>query len=136
MTQTCVLRGDYYHLMEQIWPKAFGFVLMKNMSKYLRVMLLSNTKFEWDKAYGYALNFVITDPVKREVLYEIYDNPSYYAGFYLKTIAGNLCMLGSVCSEQNHASNVAYLGKGANWSIMEQIAKLMTRHQQHWKEQN
>ena len=61
MTQTCTLRCDYYHLMQQIWPKAFGIVLMHNMSKYLRAMLLSNTKLEWDKAYGYALNFVITD---------------------------------------------------------------------------
>ena len=133
MTQTCVLRGDFYHLMQEIWPKSFGFVLMKYITKFLRAMLLSDTKQQWDKAYGDALDFVIIDLQKRETLYAIYDNPSYYAGYYLKSIEGNLGILGSVSAEQNHSSNVAHLRKGAFWSITEQISNLMNKHQYNWR---
>jgi len=136
MTQTCVLRADFYHLMQEIWPKSFGVVIMNYITKFLRAMLLSDTKQQWDKAYGAALDFVITDPQKREILYAIYDNPSYYAGYYLKSIEGNLGLLGSVSAEQNHAANVAHLGKGASWSITEQISNLMKKNQYYWRKES
>ena len=25
ISDTCILRGDYYHLMNEIWPKEFNF---------------------------------------------------------------------------------------------------------------
>lgn len=40
--------------------------------------------------YDTALDFVIY----------IYDNPSYYIGYYLNAITGNLGMLGSVSSDK------------------------------------
>ena len=34
--RTCVLRGDYHHLMNEAWPKSeiFGQVIMDYISKY------------------------------------------------------------------------------------------------------
>ena len=40
-------------------------------------------------------------------------------------------MLGSVPAEQNHASVLAHLGKGARWDIWEQLKYLCQRHQHH-----
>ena len=49
------------------------------------------------------------------------------------SIEGNRGHRGSTPAEINHASIVAYFGKGNNWSIMEQINELMKRHQNHEK---
>ena len=76
------------------------------------------------------------DPHKLRKLDSIYQNPSYYAGYYLRNIDGNLMVLGSVTAEQNHASIIAYIGEGGNWSIMLHMSKLMSRHQDHVKKKN
>ena len=77
--------------------------------------------------------FLENDPQKLGKLDNIYQNPSYYAGYYLRNIEGNLWLLGSVTAEQNHASIVAYMGEGGNWSIMLHMSMLMSRHQDHVK---
>lgn len=59
-------------------------------------------------------------------MYAICDNPSYYAGCYLRSIKGNIRL--SKC--RTKSLNVAYLGKGEKWSITEQIVKLTNNHQQ------
>ena len=64
-------------------------------------MLLSETKGQWEKCYNNALKFVESDPQKRDKLCEIYDNPKYYAGYYLKSIIVNIGMLGSIPAEKN-----------------------------------
>ena len=37
-------------------------------------------------------------------------------------------MKGDVAAEQNHSSVAAYLGDGAAWTILENIAQLLRRH--------
>ena len=49
------------------------------------------------------------------------------------SIEGNRGHRGSTPAEMNHASIVAYFGKGNNWSIMEQINELIKRRQNHDK---
>ena len=51
-------------------------------------------------------------------------NPTYYSRYHISTIFENLGYKGSVPSEQNHASNIAHIGQGGNFSIAEHIKKL------------
>jgi hypothetical protein len=37
-------------------------------------------------------------------------------------------MKGDVAEEQNHSSGAAYLGDGADWTILENSAQLLRRH--------
>ena len=48
--ETCLLRGDYYHNMSEVFPKKFGehFFAIK---VYLKAMLESKTEEEWSSAY-------------------------------------------------------------------------------------
>lgn len=80
-------------------------------------MLTSFSETEWTEAYKAARVELSSDLSKLQKLDEIYNNPSYYAGWKLREIKGNLGIQGSVAAEQNHASVVAFLGKGASWCI-------------------
>jgi len=133
--KTCTLRGDFHHLMNEVWPKQenFGLVAMSTCSPWLRTMLVSADENAWHQSYKSIANFFKNDPHKLRKLDSIYQNPSYYAGYYLKKIVGNLMLLGSVPAEQNHSSIIAYIGDGGNWSIMLHMSKLMSRHQDHVK---
>ena len=92
-------------------------------------MLNSDTKEQWDICYNKALKVIEADPRVVEKLVHIGQSESYYAGYYLKNIEGNLGLRGSSPVESNHSSNVAHLGKGASWSISEHIAHLFNRQQ-------
>ena len=83
----------------------------------LRGIFLSCTEDEWSSSYRRAREIVKEFPLMVEKLEQIYKNPSYYVGYYLKNIVGNLTLLGSVSAEINHSSIRAYFGKGANWTL-------------------
>ena len=63
-------------------------------------MLLSAKKDECDCAYESAAIFLASDPRKLRKLDDIYGNPSYYCGYIIRVIRGNLNAKGSVPSEQ------------------------------------
>ena len=67
----------------------FWFRPDEKANKFLKGMLLSETKQQWDKSYNNALKFIESDPQKRNNLCEIYENPTYYARFYLTSIICN-----------------------------------------------
>jgi hypothetical protein len=85
----------------------------------------------------FQLNFIkmifgdqaLTDQILIEILSpgKIYGNPSHFAGWYLRTIEGNLLLNGSVPAEKSHSSMAAHLGAGASWSVVEQVTKLLLR---------
>ena len=100
---------------------------------YLKIMLSYSTEKEWSSAYSEARLRITIMPLQLELLDTIYINPKYYSGYYIPTLFCNLKCLGSVTAEQNHASNVIFLGKGASWSLAEQISHLMERQQHHHK---
>ena len=100
---------------------------------YLKIMLSSSTEDEWSRAYNEARLRIIRMPLQLELLDKIYSNPKYYSGYYIRTLYCNLKCLGSVTAEQNHASNVRFWGKGASWTLAEQMCHLMERQQHHHK---
>ena len=53
-------------------------------------MLDSTSVSDQDMAYQNAAIYVVDDLRMMEELFNIYDNPSYYAGYYLKNIRENL----------------------------------------------
>ena len=131
ISSTCTLRADYWHCMNQVWSarEHFGPTVMATIGKYLNGMMYCTTKEQWDLLYHKALREIGNDLRKVEKLIDIGNNESYYAGYYLKGIEGNLGLNGSTPVEINHASNVAHLGKGASWSLSEHCAHLFKRQQ-------
>jgi hypothetical protein len=134
--ETCLLRPDFYHLTNEVWPKAenFGQVLYPRIKNFLETMLKSTTESEYTNAYEAALALVVYEPSKRSYLESIYENYEYYGGFFLLNTLGNLGLLGSVPAEQNHASIVAHLGEGGSWEIAQHIQHLMNRQKELTKQ--
>ena len=129
ISETCVLRGDYYHLMHQVFPKEhnFGRECFMKIKTYLKCMLLSKISNEWEMAHVSAKLKLEGYPRKLEILREIYNRPSYYAGYYLTNIPGNLNIHGTASSESNHSSIVRHFGESGAWSLVYQIKKLLER---------
>jgi hypothetical protein len=51
--ETCLLRGDYYHNMSEVFPKKVGEHFFAIIKSYLKAMLESRTKEEWSSAYDH-----------------------------------------------------------------------------------
>jgi hypothetical protein len=50
--KTCLLRGDYYHNMSEVFPKKFGEHFFAIIKAYLKAMIESKTEEEWTSAYS------------------------------------------------------------------------------------
>ena len=135
---SCVLHGDYYHLMRENWPKPqnFGIVVFRLIKSFLASMLTSTTEEEWDNAYHSAFAKITAHPSKVSLLNKIYNNPQYYAGYVTSEIVGNLKLNGSVPAEQNHSSNVRFIGDVMLNSVCEEIKSLLERQQQLCNKEN
>ena len=134
---TCVLRGDYYHLINKVWPRPENFGNSFSLiHSYLQAMLCDPHEENWHLNYRMAREALSGNLSKIQKLDEIYSNPEYYAGYRLRQIVGNLGMQGSVSSEQNHSSVVSYLGKGTTLSINWQVQALVERTLLKEKERN
>jgi hypothetical protein len=127
ITETCTLRGDFHHMLHEVWPEQFHSSVYPSLKKFLSAMLLSRTLEEWYNAYTCGVELVQSKPRMLSSLNAIYNNPSQFAGYYLRGIEGNLLMNGDVAAEQNHSGVVAYLGQGASYSVAEQITHLLNR---------
>jgi hypothetical protein len=123
---TCILRGNYHHLMNEVWPHTFGTHLYQKIRGHLDRMLL-DSKSEWELSYTSAKQHLLHDAEKFSALEQIYNKPSHFAGWLLKEMEGNLLLHGSVPAEQKHSSVAAHLGAGASWSVAEQVKKLLLR---------
>ena len=97
-------------------------------------MLISYTKYQWVKEYNDALLILSDNPRKQLILKYINDRPTYYAGYHLCSIEGNLKFKGSIPDEQKHSSTISYFGIGNSWSISTQIKEMMIRNKNHEKE--
>jgi hypothetical protein len=104
----CILRCDYYHQINEVWPHTFGTHLFQKIRGHLDQMLLG-TKKEWDLSYSSAKTSLLHDAEKFSALEGIYKNFSYFAGWFLKTIEGNPFLHGSVPAKQNHSSVASHL---------------------------
>jgi hypothetical protein len=124
--ETCTLRGDYHHLINEVWPATFGTYLYHRIRGDLDRMLMGS-KEEWLHSYHSAKKHLLHDAEKYSALEDIYNNHTHFAGWYLRKIEGNLHLNGSVPAEQNHASVAAHLGSGASWSVVEHVVMLHKR---------
>ena len=97
----------------------------------MRVMLTCSKIEEWNNAYKGARKHVALLPIQLELLDKIHNHPEYYSGYFIRTISCNLRRRGDVPAEQNHSSNRAHLGNGADWSMMQQVKAALQRQQQH-----
>jgi hypothetical protein len=83
ITSTCTLRGDFYHLLNEVWPDHFHSSVYPQVKKFLRAMLLSKTVEEWDDAYTGGSKLVEFKPRMVSALNSIYSEPEKYAGYFL-----------------------------------------------------
>ena len=123
----CTLCCDYYHLLEEDWPKYFGSHAHHKIKPYLQKMLSSCTEDEFPNAYISAIPFVQDNAKHATHLQKIFKKPSYFGGYYLRQIEGHMELKGSVPAEQNHSSICANLGREANWSVVEHCSQLIIR---------
>ena len=56
ISDSCILHDDFFHLYKENWPKPhnFGIKCFNVIKEYLKAMLLSKNRSEWDLAYQYA----------------------------------------------------------------------------------
>jgi hypothetical protein len=128
---TCTLRCDYHHMLNKVWPKAFGKTVYDTHREDFKT-LLCGTEREWEHAHQIISASLSTNAERKTKLDLIYKDPDYYAGWWLRNQEGNLELRGSVPAEQNHASIRAHLGRGAigrgaMWSVPEHARRLMDR---------
>jgi hypothetical protein len=126
---TCTLRGDFYHLLNEVWPDHFHLSVYPAIKTFLGTMLLSKTSDEWENAYECASEIFVSKPRMKGALDAIYNATENYADFFLRGIEGNLMMNGDVSAEQNHSGVCAYLGEGAAFDVSEQMTHLLRRQQ-------
>ena len=112
ISDTCVIRGDHYHLIHKVIPKAhnFGELVFACISKYLCNMLICKTVDEWENSFQSAAIVLKNILLKLEKLTDNYIRPQYYAGYYCTHIPGNLDIKGSVSIEANNSSIVRNFG--------------------------
>ena len=129
--ETCTLRCDFYHMLEHITKDNFGQHLHPLIREDLKTML-KGPRYEWESSYENILQHVQGDASKTQYLMEIYNNPRYYAGWYLRNIHLNINIKGTQSSEAYHASIKKAFGKCKNWSISTHLCKLR-EHQINWR---
>ena len=132
---TCTLRGDQYHMLNEVWPEAFG-SYCPQMRCHLEAMFTSLTRLEYETGYNGATAVIHHDPAMRSKLDVYYFQPERYGGYYLRGMEENLGLNGDAPAEQNHSSVIAHLGEGASWQIAEQVSKLLRRQQELGKQLN
>ena len=134
IADTCILRGDTWHLLHEVWPKKTNFGnRFSEIQPFLQGMLESKSKADWECCYQQARERITYEAHRVQKLDEIYSKPSYYAGYIIYEMEGTLQRFGDAPAESNHSSVVAYLGLGANWSVIDQVKKLMERQQNRTK---
>jgi hypothetical protein len=102
IVSTCTLHCDYYHIVNEVWPKQLGASLYNDLKPYLTRMLKSTNEVEHKLSFDSAMKLIVDDPIKTSYIELIYNNPDYYSGYYLKRLVGNLKMMGDAPAEQNH----------------------------------
>jgi hypothetical protein len=127
---SCRLRGDMWHLLNEVWPHqhSFGRTAFDKIDNFLRLMVTCDTEAEWEFAYQSARTVLADDPEKCSKLDAIHSNPSYYSGHILNQMEGSLGKKGDSHAEQNHSSIVSHMGKGGTLNLAEQVCGLLNRH--------
>jgi hypothetical protein len=73
-----LLRGDYHHLIDEVFPAQFGIHKYTIIAGHLTAMLLGSQQ-EWETCYAAAKEHLVGDAKKVSLLNNIHQNPQYYA---------------------------------------------------------
>ncbi len=79
---TCTLRGDQYHLLNEVWPEAFG-SYCPQMRCHLEAMFTSTTLQQYETGYAGASAVIVHDPAMLSKLDVYYHQRERYAGYHL-----------------------------------------------------
>ena len=104
--------------------------MYKKIADCLEKMLDCLHVEEWEAGHAEAKHVLESRADLLEKLEAIYKNRNRYAGYIVRQIAGNLMLKGSGGAESNNSSVSAHLGKGQNWSTMQQLSALLDRQDQ------
>jgi hypothetical protein len=87
----CLLRGDMWHLMNEVWPhqNSSGRAAYAKISNFLQLMVGCENEKDWNFAYQSARKVLVDDPEKVSKLDAIHNNPNYFAGYILHQIEGS-----------------------------------------------
>ena len=102
------------------------------MRPFLQKILLSKYENEWTYAYTNARTMITDKLLLVEKPDDIFGNPSYYAGYSLKSITCNLRLKYSVPAEIMHSSIINHGCASMLWTITEHIVIFMERQQHHY----
>ena len=88
INDTCTLRCDDYHLINEVWPSANSFseVKLSQILQYMTAVLSSYTEDQWYKVYNDA-SLILSDNLRKEhILKYMYNRPTYYNGYHICSI--------------------------------------------------
>jgi hypothetical protein len=128
---TCILHCDYCHQIHEVWPHTFGTHLFKKSRGHLDQMLLGINE-EWELLYSSAKTFLFHDAKKFSALEAIYKNPSYFAGWFLKTIKSFSSWFCSCQTKPFQSGNLSRFG--CKYCHLKAIGMPETSHFQKTKE--
>ena len=98
ISNTCVLHGDRYHLLNKVFPEKF-----KDRWDHIKYdvgeMLDASTQDVWDERYAAASEKLVTDPQLHQNLSDIYSDPKYYSQWMLRQV----CILSFLPILRHHA---------------------------------
>jgi hypothetical protein len=80
--ETCTLRGDFYHLLNEVWPDHFHSTVYPTIKNFLGTMLLSKTSNKWENAYECASEILVSRPQMKSALDAIYNATEHYAVYF------------------------------------------------------
>ena len=125
---------DLWHLLNEVYPKKDSFgLIFADIREHVKGMLECETEKQFRICFKTAKKIIKANPKKVEILEDIYNNPEYYAGYFLKSVPGHLGKQGDSHAEQNHSSVVAYLGNGGSMRVAQQVCELIDRHKEQIK---
>jgi hypothetical protein len=75
ITESCTLRGDYYHLLNEDWPQFFGDHLWFGQLQPLLEKMITGDVNDWENCYVQARRIVHCNNNHYEYLEGIYKNP-------------------------------------------------------------
>ena len=82
---TCQLHCDYHHQKNIVWPKLFGSNNYNKIIDHLELILKCDSVDEFSLACSSAKSKLYQNQTLVNEIDKIQNDPSYYAGYYLKT---------------------------------------------------
>lgn len=123
----CHFFWDHHHLIDDVWPKAFGPLWGGWLTTNLEGMLNADSLEAFEKHYSNLKTLFAGKVTIMDKIDAIAGNRHLYAKYVIKSCEGTLGRVGSAPAEQNHSSIVAHLGGAIYEDPAVEIKKLLVR---------